>query len=48
MDERRVFLCGLSQVGAEMKKISDRVYLCYPIPPYGEKWKQRDGICVIR
>ncbi len=28
----------------KMKNISDRVYLCYPIPPYGDKWKQRDGI----
>ena len=28
----------------KMKNISDRVYLCYPIPPCGDKWKQRDGI----
>ena len=28
----------------KMKSISDQVYLCYPIPPYGDKWKHRDEI----
>ncbi|MCC8171351.1 MAG: GDSL-type esterase/lipase family protein [Parabacteroides sp.] len=28
----------------KMKNISDRVYLCYPIPPFGSRWKQRDVI----
>ena len=27
-----------------MKSISDQVYLCYPILPYGFKWQQRDDI----
>lgn len=28
----------------KMKNISNRVYLCYPIPPYGTKWAQRNEI----
>ena len=27
-----------------MNSISDQVYLCYPILPYGFKWQQRDDI----
>ena len=27
-----------------MKSISDQVYLCYPILPYGVKWQERDDI----
>lgn len=28
----------------EMKRIGTTVYLCDPIPPFGEKWKERDRV----
>lgn len=28
----------------EMKRLGRQVYLCDPIPPFGEKWKERDRI----
>lgn len=27
-----------------LKNITKEIYLCYPIPPYGPKWKERDYI----